>query len=459
MKPLVYSFLLFLSILPLKLGAVELLGLFSDGGFWKKSPNDFILPMRKYGFKFLDERRQSAISMGGEDLSFGGLPVCETRVYWQDDVPSRVEISVYNRGDVVRGDRRYMMDEERFAALAGSAKDAITEEMGKGYNLRTERLGDWKFASSVKWESGNLLVLLESAYRKKGQGGLDRFSAEYLKVVMVPGGGERAKAMASLTGKGIMARAKSFRALKESVAKNPRGDVFIDGFPMVDQGDKGYCAAATLERILRHYGLAIDQHRVAQLAETTRDGGTSFEGFSAAASKIAAEHSLLEERIIKHEPWNGYDGSELEEDLKYYNKTAKRLRKSAISVDDYMEQIAPGHYSIDVFSIYCDMDPEILLVSKKSREQRFKSFCREISKNINLGVPLIWSCFVGIYPEVPEINTRGVSAHMRLIIGYNQRTEEIIYTDSWGGAHSFKRMPIGHAWAMTRALSAVKPRN
>ena len=48
-----------------------------------------------------------------------------------------------------------------------------------------------------------------------------------------------------------------------------RGDVFVDNVPMVDQGQKGYCAAASAERVLRYYGVEIDEHQVAEAAGTT----------------------------------------------------------------------------------------------------------------------------------------------------------------------------------------------
>lgn len=37
---------------------------------------------------------------------------------------------------------------------------------------------------------------------------------------------------------------------------------------MIDQGKKGYCAAATLARVLQFYGYPVDMHAMADLAET-----------------------------------------------------------------------------------------------------------------------------------------------------------------------------------------------
>jgi hypothetical protein len=81
-----------------------------------------------------------------------------------------------------------------------------------------------------------------------------------------------------------------------------------------------------------------------------------------------------------------------------------------------------------------------------------------VQTHVDAGVTLFWSCLVGLYPEVPDIGANGVFGHMRLIVGYNQKTHEILYSDSWGPNHALKRMPETQAWAMTKGLLVLKPR-
>jgi hypothetical protein len=52
----------------------------------------------------------------------------------------------------------------------------------------------------------------------------------------------------------------------------------------------------------------------------------------------------------------------------------------------------------------------------------------------------------------------GQGGHLRLIIGYNTRTKEIIYSDTWGRGHEKKRMPIDNAFTMTRSLFSMEPK-
>jgi hypothetical protein len=62
---------------------------------------------------------------------------------------------------------------------------------------------------------------------------------------------------------------------------------------------------------------------------------------------------------------------------------------------------------------------------------------------------------LGIVPEQNAPRTLG--GHMRLIIGYNDQTGEILYTDSWGPGHELDRMSAGDAWTITTGLNTIEP--
>ena len=51
-----------------------------------------------------------------------------------------------------------------------------------------------------------------------------------------------------------------------------------------------------------------------------------------------------------------------------------------------------------------------------------------------------------------------VGGHMRLVIGYNPRREQILYTDTWGAGHELKRMSVEDAVTMTTAMYTIWPR-
>ena len=55
--------------------------------------------------------------------------------------------------------------------------------------------------------------------------------------------------------------------LTKKIQKDPNGDIFIPNIPMVDQGDKGYCAVATASRVLNYYGIPADHENNIYLLE------------------------------------------------------------------------------------------------------------------------------------------------------------------------------------------------
>ena len=86
-----------------------------------------------------------------------------------------------------------------------------------------------------------------------------------------------------------------------------------------------------------------------------------------------------------------------------------------------------------------------------------KKFYTSIRSSINEGIPLLWSLEVGLYPEEPKLLAQGGGGHMRTIIGYNDKKERLIFSDSWGEGHEFKTMNMNDAFKATRGLFLLKP--
>ena len=101
------------------------------------------------------------------------------------------------------------------------------------------------------------------------------------------------------------------------------------------------------------------------------------------------------------------------------------------------------------------MKPEIYKEVRMKSAADFGRFQRDIQRNIDEGVPLLWSVHLGIIRESNSPQPTG--GHMRIILGYNQATSEILYSDSWGQGHEEKRMPMDDAWTITNGLSILQP--
>ena len=240
--------------------------------------------------------------------------------------------------------------------------------------------------------------------------------------------------------------------------RDPRGDVFIDNVPMVDQGQKGYCAAAASERVLRYYGVEVDEHEIGQAAGTSAEDGTSTKGMKDSVTAVGKRYKLA--TVVSYGDFEKPVNERIESIVKEvanYNKAAKKLKKPEIADDVYITR--NGNMVIyNPMAADAAMDPEVLRDMKANGPQKskFVKFLKDIHQQVDKGIPLFWGVTLGTYPE-PEI-PQSKGGHMRLIIGYNDKKKELLYTDTWGDGHELKRMPEDWAFAITHDAFFLKPR-
>ncbi len=98
------------------------------------------------------------------------------------------------------------------------------------------------------------------------------------------------------------------QTIAENVQTSEGGHRFISGIPMINQGEKGYCAAATLARVLQYYGYSVDQHALAELAKTEaqftayQSGGTLRRDIIRAMRRITNSTPFRLKELKKKEP-------------------------------------------------------------------------------------------------------------------------------------------------------------
>lgn len=230
--------------------------------------------------------------------------------------------------------------------------------------------------------------------------------------------------------------------LRRNVSREANGDVVVPNVPMVDQGPKGYCAVATTERILSYYGLEADQHVMAQLAQSSAEGGTSLQ---AMLDSLNAYGPKLGCRVREK---FGLDYKALQSLSSRYDREARKQGKP------------PSLWTpprIDLGKLFDSMDKAILL-DLKAKDADAKRFVANVKESIDQGIPLTWGVLLGLVPETPAI-PQASGGHLRIIIGYNPQTKELLYSDSWGRGHEVKRMSMDAAWAITMSLHAIEPRH
>ena len=168
-----------------------------------------------------------------------------------------------------------------------------------------------------------------------------------------------------------------------NVLSEESGDIVINNIPMVNQGSKGYCVPATVERVLTYYGIRqVSMHQLAKAAKTGRGGGTSFESMVNSIRQMCRKYDL---GII----------------------TLGDLRMPTI--DKYISKGIPVFWGMN-------LNPEFIRLMNLSRMNR------PLSQS-----PEAWLDTVRKY-RVP----RNGEGHMCLIVGCNVRTSEIAISSSWG---------------------------
>jgi len=393
---------------------------------WEKPVGEVLRDRKPLGFHWLSTGRRDARS-NRRDLKLWSLPVGETVLRSRDDKLHSFDISIYNRGD--NGD----ISQERFKTLTEQWHALLVEKTGlEGEKMDRTQKGSVVSADRWVWKCSGAFLVLTSSKSKASRGHTPEFLK--LSLVSVKYGKEIYEQRSGLTR--IMARRRDLVANRVSKSN---GDIFVRGVPMVDQGRKGYCAVASAERVFRYYGLPVDQHAMAQIAESSAGGGTNPSTMIDALKKVAGRtktrllvHYELEERKIRSE-------------IKAYNRLIKKTGKGREFPD---ETVMPYQH----FLSNCH-GPTLREI--RARGTAFDRFRKQIRDNINTGTPLLWALQVGVFPErgIPQQG----GGHMRLVIGYNQKTDEIIYTDSWGPGHEFKRMSAANAYTATMHLLTLKP--
>jgi hypothetical protein len=405
---------------------------------WDATADQFEMKFQKLGLEWLSPAKDQARFFGNYAVFSNEVKTPETIAEFQGGRLVRVNVSIFNRGDSAN----LAGSKDEFEKQVESIKSVITTNLGV---QPTERGKDTQ--SAVKavgwmWLKPPTAYLLEYSYVKEIKSRDQEFRPEFirLRVAQIPK--QQGLLSTAQSGSSGGNQAVSKTTLASNITREPNGDVVIKNVPMVDQGPKGYCAVATTERVFRYYGIAVDQHELAQIANTGDGGGTSPTEMLAALEKIEARMRVRVRALQK------FDFQDFLRMVNDYNREAKRNDKHVIDL--------PSGGLIDIGDIYASMDADSLKITRTEKDKSgYGKFQRSIADTIEKGVPVMWGVELGLFKEgnLPQAG----GGHMRLIIGYNTMTSEILYSDSWGAEHALKRMPMDQACTITNGLYYVEP--
>ncbi len=185
---------------------------------------------------------------------------------------------------------------------------------------------------------------------------------------------------------------------------------------MVDQGPKGYCVPATFERAMRTMGLEADMYLLAMVGQSQAGGGTSVE-------------LLLDN--VRHQV--------LSKGRRIKDESLKELRIR--DVKRYIDEGVPIMWRLCSMSSYNEVADKNTAARAKVTD--WKTYTTDIAAS---------SSEFGKMPK-PESQY-----HLCMIIGYNEATQEIAVSDSWGPSFERRWVPVSVAnWASNGGIFMILP--
>ena len=342
-------------------------------------------------------------------LLFGAMPYSVALYSNEEGLATSMSIVYANKGD--------------FGSTAGFGKDhfkggteATPQTLADAMNKDEETVN--KALSSVLGE-GKMQRYGEGDTRRKitrwDWNGtsflLSNEEGEYVSLGIVP------TTTADAGGRSTMTRDTDVtKRLIASIVKSPNGDVYLTEIPMVDQGPKGYCVPATFERVMRTMGLEADMYLLAMVGQSGVGGGTSVE-----LLLENLRHQVLSKgRRIK------------EEDVKEL-----RIR----DVKRYIDEGIPVMWTLCSMDEYNDAaDKE---TAGRTKVTDWKARATELTEK---------------YAALAKSKKPEDKHHICMIVGYNDASQEIAVSDSWGKRFEIRWVPISVAnWASDGRIVMILP--
>lgn len=422
--------------------------IFEPGKLWVQTPDSLMATWKDKGFKWNSEsvkdrgiiRRDNGMFEKVKISAFGGAcNVEEVAFGLKAGKMADVTIAIWNKGDSENPD----ITEKGFNAVVEAWTAELNKRIAPSFENRGRDTASAANAERRMWLGKETVAQLEFSGGKERvrdpNSGRERagknFQGEFIRLRLLPKPDNTLGLNAS-TGGAVSVKSAD---LAKAVVRETSGDVFIPNVPMVDQGDKGYCAVATAARLFNYYGVSADQHEMAQVSGAGPNTGTDPDEMVEAMKKISGKYKTRFLPLLELD----YSSRKYEGFMRKYNSAAKKLDKKLLDNKNYIYFVG-------------GLDSDVLR-EVNGKGPVFDKFMNIVRTNIDKGVPVMWALQLGKYPENGEKARQSGGGHMRLIIGYNTTKNEIIFSDSWGAGHEKKRMAAPDASAATMGLYLLQP--
>lgn len=376
-----------------KINAILGIELFADGNLWDDSAETVAKRLGWPRESQTSTQESFRIYHRSKDRILGARPYSSV-LYGRDGKVDYISIIFANKGDSARSafdsspneqakivSKAIKTDGETVAKQLAQLGEPEQSTTATGRDMK-ERLKRWRW-------NGHSILLAEQ-------------EDEYIAVRIMPDKLADQRGRPERTGSTALKTAS-----KANVEKRSNGDVIIIDIPMVDQGPKGYCVPATLERVLRYMDIRADMYLLAMAGQTEIGGGTRVEDLLQGA-----------ERYVKSA------GREFERE---------RFKITPRSVAKYIDEGRPI-----IWTMFSGNDYNLIAnsITKARGEYNnaddWKDKLKQLSNNID------------------DISPDRMAAHACLIIGYNPETKEIAVSDSWGPNYQERWVPAEVAQAVSQ---------
>ena len=368
--------------------------LFADKRLWDSSPEE-VATRLKWRRESKTEFSESYRSYPREDYRFLGARPFSTALYGSEDKVSSISIVFANKGDSFGarggGEEHFIKGKPVPGGMEGLKmimendaeiiSEALTAQLGESDR---QKFGEGESRVTVqRWDWGGHAFLLSHVEE-------EYVSLSIQTIEFADDRGRSSRVPDSVVRTRI----------RGNVETRENGDVVINDIPMVDQGPKGYCVPATVERCMRFLGMSADMYLLAMAGETKAGGGTSVD------------------RLL--------------------NNIGRDIKRKGRSFD-----IESGE--IKMRDIKKKIDDGVPVIWALYSTSKFNATANQRTKARKEGDWASYKSDVLAAAESNELPAERDKGHVVIIMGYNEETEEFAFSDSWGERYKERWITIAEA--------------
>ena len=225
-----------------------------------------------------------------------------------------------------------------------------------------------------------------------------------------------------------------------NLKSNDKGDCYLE-VKMLKESSPQDCLYASVKRIFDYYKTAPKDRSWEKIRKKLELNVKGAKGLKRVFSSVIGECRCDVSKLAATRIFD--DFNRVMRFVRDYNKNAGKMKKNGID-----------SFKACSFNKLLEVMDEDVLIKTRANPEEIENFKSKVCKEIDAEKPVLWVVFLGVVKEkVKTVVPAG--GYVRLIVGYNSKTNEVIYSDNWGKGHELKKMSWEKAWAMTLTALSV----